>query len=150
MKPTREIDIALAITKRDGKLLLIQRKHPLSLWDHKWEFPGGKIEADESHEEAVRRELKEETGLSCVKADFLCSHTHDWHLPEGGILRVHLFCFACEAGGEDVVIETEKAYDKVWVDPQVALRYDLLEANYTILKDFYLPFHAPPTNLGRN
>src|SRR5258705_12420632 len=56
-------------TKGDGpsgvEVLICQRKadQPMSL---KWEFPGGKIEAGESSEDALARELDEELGIKAV------------------------------------------------------------------------------------
>ena len=53
-----------AITTYRGKILLGKKEekegHPIS---GEWHFPGGHIEEDEEPEEAVKREVKEETGL---------------------------------------------------------------------------------------
>jgi mutator protein MutT len=54
--------VVAAVIERDGRVLIGQRKaggnHPF-----KWEFPGGKVEADETPEAAVVRELNEELGI---------------------------------------------------------------------------------------
>jgi 8-oxo-dGTP diphosphatase len=46
------------------KLLLIKRKNPP--FEGKWALPGGFVEIDETLEEAAKRELKEETGISNI------------------------------------------------------------------------------------
>jgi 8-oxo-dGTP diphosphatase len=57
------VQVVAAILERDGKILIGQRKaeqsHPL-----KWEFPGGKVEAGETPEQALARELEEELGIA--------------------------------------------------------------------------------------
>ncbi|HLK47604.1 MAG TPA: (deoxy)nucleoside triphosphate pyrophosphohydrolase [Bryobacteraceae bacterium] len=54
--------VVAAILERDGQILIGRRKpgqaHPL-----KWEFPGGKVEAGETPEHALTRELEEELGI---------------------------------------------------------------------------------------
>ncbi|MBZ5606797.1 MAG: (deoxy)nucleoside triphosphate pyrophosphohydrolase [Acidobacteriia bacterium] len=54
--------VVAAVIERDGRILIAQRKnsgqHPL-----KWEFPGGKVEADETPEAAAIRELSEELAI---------------------------------------------------------------------------------------
>src|SRR4029077_3851433 len=56
------ITVVAAAIERDGRVLIAQRnaqgRHPL-----KWEFPGGKVEPDETPEDAVLRELEEELGI---------------------------------------------------------------------------------------
>lgn len=66
--------VAAIIENRDGQLLIAERP-PNKNWAGYWEFPGGKIEAGESHEAALLRELREELGLA-LEGETL---THYYH-----------------------------------------------------------------------
>lgn len=56
------ITVVAALIERDGKLLICQRRRdaPFAL---QWEFPGGKVHADETPHAALARELQEELGV---------------------------------------------------------------------------------------
>ncbi len=60
--PTPTILVVAGLLQQDGQLLACQRRRG-SAFALKWEFPGGKVEAAESWEEALRRELHEELGI---------------------------------------------------------------------------------------
>lgn len=64
------IDVVAAIIEKDGKFLIAKRKIGKHLGG-KWEFPGGKIEADETPEQCLERELKEEFGILVKAGDFV-------------------------------------------------------------------------------
>lgn len=75
---------AVALVDRDGRVLLAKRP-PGKKLAGLWEFPGGKIEAGESPEDALVRELKEELGIdtaaSCLAPLTFASHRYDdFHL----------------------------------------------------------------------
>jgi len=75
---------AVALIDADGRVLLAQRPEGKSLAGL-WEFPGGKVEAGESPEAALIRELKEELGIdtwqSCLAPLTFASHGYpDFHL----------------------------------------------------------------------
>lgn len=75
---------ACALVDADGRVLLAQRPEGKQLAGL-WEFPGGKVEADESPEETLIRELKEEIGITtkvdCLAPLTFASHTYDdFHL----------------------------------------------------------------------
>lgn len=75
---------AVALIDSDGRVLLAQRPVGKTLAGL-WEFPGGKIEAGESPETALMRELKEELGIetsaSCLAPLTFASHAYDeFHL----------------------------------------------------------------------
>lgn len=55
----KRINVVGAVLTRDSTILAAQRSQQMSL-PGMWEFPGGKIEADETPEQALRRELEEE------------------------------------------------------------------------------------------
>jgi 8-oxo-dGTP diphosphatase len=135
MKSLKEMEIAVGLCERDGKILLIQRRDTKPVWDKQWEFPGGKLEVGESPETCVRREIFEETHLTILESRFFHLHHHDWELPEK-ILRVHIHCFHCRVGEGDISLESEKAYTYAWLTPTEALNYDSLSANQDILKMF--------------
>jgi len=56
------VKVTAAIIVRDGKILIAQR-HPTDRMAGLWEFPGGKVEAGETPEACLRRELKEELAI---------------------------------------------------------------------------------------
>lgn len=82
-KPVRLV-VAAALVDRDGRVLLAQRPEGKHLAGT-WEFPGGKVEADETPEAALVRELREELGIeteaSCLAPATFASHSYEhFHL----------------------------------------------------------------------
>jgi len=79
--------VAAALINEKGEILLAQRPAGKRLAG-KWEFPGGKVEADESPELALARELHEELGITVSPKDlepfWFLSHDYsgefDFHL----------------------------------------------------------------------
>ena len=55
---SKTVEVVAAIIFRDGELFATQRGH--GEWKDWWEFPGGKMEAGESSEDALKREIREE------------------------------------------------------------------------------------------
>ena len=62
-EPRRPVDVAVGVLiDRDGRFLLTSRPEG-KVYAGYWEFPGGKLEAGETVEAALRRELTEELGI---------------------------------------------------------------------------------------
>jgi len=84
------IDVAAGLVFREGKLLITQRHTDVHLGGL-WEFPGSKREPNESFEECLARELREELGIEVAVGELVESLTHEY--PEK---TVHLRFFRCE------------------------------------------------------
>ena len=81
--------IAIAVVRDADRFLAGPRPAGAALAGY-WEFPGGKVEAGESAEEAAVRECREEAGLDVVAGDELDFRDHDYAHD-----RVHLRFFDC-------------------------------------------------------
>lgn len=97
---------------RDGRLLLLRRlRHPEA--GH-WSIPGGKIDFLEPIEDALRREVAEETGLMLGKLRLLCvTDQIDTDTPEHWVAPTYL---AESFTGEPVNLEPEKHGGMDWFD----------------------------------
>ncbi|HEY0785348.1 MAG TPA: (deoxy)nucleoside triphosphate pyrophosphohydrolase [Acidobacteriaceae bacterium] len=80
--------VAAALILRGGELLICQRRadQPMA---HKWEFPGGKIEAGETAEEALARELDEELGIHARIGSRITRIRHTYR--SGGAVDLQFF-----------------------------------------------------------
>jgi 8-oxo-dGTP pyrophosphatase MutT (NUDIX family) len=83
-------DVALALLRRGDRWFLQRRDPANAVLPGLWEFPGGKVEAGETPEAALARELREEVGLDLRGA-------RTWPVAEG---PVRLHPFFVEARGE--------------------------------------------------
>jgi 8-oxo-dGTP diphosphatase len=96
----KDIYVVGAVIIDNGKVLCAQRglTRPLPL---KWEFPGGKIEAGETPQEALRREIQEEMHCLIEVCQQIISTDHEYDF---GI--VHLTTFYCRLiEGTPILIE---------------------------------------------
>lgn len=69
--------VAALLDRCDGRILISQRR-PQSFMPLKWEFPGGKVEADESDQEALARELREELGVEVHIGEHFLGLVHEY------------------------------------------------------------------------
>lgn len=83
------VKVVCGIIWHEGKVLIARRKAGKSLAGF-WEFPGGKIEANETAEDALLRELQEEMGMAVQVVDFFGSHQHLYEH-----LCIELIAFNC-------------------------------------------------------
>ena len=92
----QEVDVAVGVLlRRDGGFLLTSRPAG-KVYAGYWEFPGGKVEAGETVEEALRRELMEELGISIGAVQPW--HTQVVDYPHA-LVRLH-FCKVWDWSGE--------------------------------------------------
>ena len=71
------INVVAAAIEKDGKIFCAQRPEGKSLGGY-WEFPGGKLEADETPEEALVREIKEEFDSEIEIISFLNEASYEY------------------------------------------------------------------------
>lgn len=64
--------VSAGIIEKNGKILIAKRKEGKCL-EPFWEFPGGKLEENETIQECLKREIKEELEINIEVGDFVCS-----------------------------------------------------------------------------
>jgi 8-oxo-dGTP diphosphatase len=84
------------ILERDGKVLYVKRKK--EPFKGSWSFPGGKLNTGERVEDALKRELFEETGLVILPTDILGVYSDPARDPRGH--RISVTLIAKITGGE--------------------------------------------------
>ena len=89
----KEMDVVCGAIQIDDKFLIARRSKGAD--PGFWEFPGGKVEQNESREEALIRELKEELDVDVEVIQYLCSIDDQ---RENFILHVHAFFFHIKKG----------------------------------------------------
>lgn len=104
----KQIEVTAAIIVENGKVLATQRSDGYQ--KDKWEFPGGKVEKDETAEHAVVREIQEELNIT-VKPEFLL-HTVEYDYPNFH-LTMHCFISSITEGK----IELKEHEDARWLLP---------------------------------
>jgi 8-oxo-dGTP diphosphatase len=92
---TGPLEVAAGLL-RDGDLVLVCQRLATAVHPLRWEFPGGKVEAGESPEACLQRELLEELGVDATIGVRLASVEHRY--PSGPHVRVHFFDVVAHRG----------------------------------------------------
>jgi mutator protein MutT len=119
------IDVVAAIIRKDDEILITQRLDNVHLARF-WEFPGGKVEAGESFEVALQREIQEELGIKIrVKDEFL---TLDYDYPAKSV-RLHFFICTVLQGDPKAI----DVADLRWVKPHDIGNYQFPPADAELI-----------------
>lgn len=70
--------IGVAVIWNEQRQILIDKRRPEGLLGGLWEFPGGKIEKNETVEECIKREIQEELGIEIAVGDRLITIDHTY------------------------------------------------------------------------
>lgn len=119
------ISVVVGIIKRNDKVLVAKRPKgkPYSGF---WEFPGGKIEKNETSEQALQRELREELNIQVTMAIPWFEHLHAYPQKTVNLDMWRILEFAGEPyANEEQVLR--------WVTFSQLLALRLLEGNYPIM-----------------
>jgi 8-oxo-dGTP diphosphatase len=121
------IHVAAAIILRQDKIL-IARRGPLKDQAGFWEFPGGKIEVNESAESCLIREIKEELNIEVSVVKHMIDNTFDY--PDKSII---LKAFICKYLTGNIHLVD---HDKVeWVDRTELENFDFAHADVAIVQE---------------
>ena len=110
---------ALIINENDQLLLVKTHK-----WKDKYTIPGGHVEMGEKLTEALKREIREETGLELIEAEFLCFQEFIYDDSFWEKKHFIFFDFVCRVKGVLVNLNDE-AQEYVWVDLDEAYSYPI-------------------------
>lgn len=121
--------VVAALIERDGRILVCQRRRgqPHEL---KWEFPGGKVEAGESPEAALQRELQEELGIEAAIDSEIRRYEHTYpNRPTILLIFYRVRSFRGEP--QNLIFETME-----WAESGRLKDYDFLEGDLAFIRTY--------------
>jgi 8-oxo-dGTP diphosphatase len=111
-------DVVAAIIKKDDCYLLAKRNKEKYM-GLKWEFPGGKVEKDESFEEALSREILEELNVNIEIHNKVAEERY-----QDDEINIVLHYYMCSLIDTDIVLSEHEAIE--WVKKQDFLNYEFV------------------------
>jgi 8-oxo-dGTP diphosphatase len=105
----KQIEVVAGVIFWQDEVLCVQRpKHKLSYISEKFEFPGGKVEPNETNEAALHRELLEELNLSTTIKSFFLTVVH---VSPDFELTMH--SYICEVASKELILHEH--IDQKWL-----------------------------------
>lgn len=130
--PPPLIAVRAFIEDADGKILILKRA-PDDEYGDMWCLPGGKVDYGQTAEEAIIREVEEETSLECTSAQFLFYMDG---LPRSEDEKHYLtLYFSCHVAGNITLNEESSFY--VWVGMKELGQYSIAFGNEKAIKRFW-------------
>jgi 8-oxo-dGTP diphosphatase len=121
------INVTCAIIYFKDKILVTQRSEKMKL-PLKWEFPGGKLEEDESEIECIKREIKEEININIDILDRLSNSIYDY-----GTFKINLIPYTANYISGEIVLSEHKDYKLI--DKSDLKNFDWAEADLPIVNE---------------
>ncbi len=119
------INVVAAVIKKNNKYLIVQRNRKKHM-GLKWEFPGGKVEKNETFEEALSREIKEELNIKINVHHKIIEEKY-----KDEKINIVLHYYLCTQ--ESANIKLSEHENLVWVEKKDLNKYDFAEGDGNIL-----------------
>lgn len=121
----KTVKVAAAIIINNGRVFATQRGY--GEFKDGWEFPGGKVEPNETSKEAIIREIREELNIDIEVSELLDTVEYDY--PK---FHLSMDCFICKIKSENLILKEHKAAK--WLESENLDSVDWLPADRKILK----------------
>jgi 8-oxo-dGTP diphosphatase len=122
------INVTCAIVIFNEEILVTQRSENMRL-PLKWEFPGGKVEGNESNIDCVKREIKEELNIEIEILKQLSNSVYDY-----GSFKINLIPFIANYISGEIKLSEHKDYKLL--NKVDLLKLDWAEADLPIVEEF--------------
>jgi 8-oxo-dGTP diphosphatase len=129
------VGLSVKAIVRDGKgrCLLIRRSSESRHWPGKWDLPGGKVDAGESFDTALVREIAEETGLKAVLKGLVGAV--EFELP-----GVRVVCLVLEAASRSAQVRLSPEHQEYqWAERRQLGQLDIFDPLQPLLKSYARP-----------
>ena len=120
--------VCAALIDRDGRVLINLRPKGKVMAGF-WEFPGGKTLVDESTENALIREIKEELKINIQEYKFLYDYIFEYKSLNK---KIHLYFYLITKFDNDIINTIHEQLK--WIEIQELSNYDFLEGDYEIIE----------------
>ncbi|HSH53870.1 MAG TPA: Nudix family hydrolase [Methylotenera sp.] len=150
---TQVTQAAVGVVQHENGLVLLAERPVGKAWSGYWEFPGGKIENNETAEQALKRELQEELGITATLLYPWLTRTFDYEAKYDAAgkletpaktVKLHFFIVA-KWEGEPFGLEKQTIS---WQNPEKVTVSPMLPANAPIFSGLSLPSIYAITNLS--
>ena len=119
------IEVVAGVIYKDNKFLIAQRNMKKSQGGL-WEFPGGKVESNETKRDALKREIKEEFNADIEVTEYIGEIIH--HYPEK---EVKIYFYKAKLIGDNIELLEHEAYE--WITKEDKVSYKFAGADEKIL-----------------
>jgi len=120
------IDVVAAVIKKNNLYFIAQRnrnKH----FAYYWEFPGGKVDNQETFENALKREIKEELSINISVLKHIASEKH-----KDEKIDVNVHYFLCELLNENIILSEHE--DMKWLRKNDLKQFKMAPGDSKIIK----------------
>jgi 8-oxo-dGTP diphosphatase len=126
------VSVTAAAIEKDGKVLIARKKRPFM--EYSWEFPGGKLEDNETLEECLKREIREELAIEIEVGSLVSLNKHVLNCQSAIVL------YAYRARYVSGNIELKDHEEVTWVLPEDLTKYDFPYPDRLIAKEVMKAF----------
>jgi len=106
--------VVIGIVNKENQVLIVKRKQKEG--DLFWQFPGGGVEDGETNEQAIIRELREETGIDSIPIKCLGERIHP-------STKKEMSYWSCEYISGDLSISDDDLDEAIWVPVSKCISY---------------------------
>ncbi len=121
----KEVNVVAAIIRDENRIFATQRGY--GEYKDGWEFPGGKVEAGETPEQALAREIREELDTEIEVGEYLDTIEYDYPT-----FHLSMRCYWCTVKSGDLVLKEHEAAR--WLTKETMDSVEWLPADITIIE----------------